>query len=147
MSYFFYEVNRAGRLPPSTRAPWRADTLKRSGGGSLDGQWEGGYFDAGDHNKFMLPQAYAVARLAWTLHAFPVALQNTSFAVSPTKHTTSLLGTNITGQQAMVASMARECWPALLLASRQCWPAAAMQASSMVPETLTCFSTMRGCIK
>jgi endoglucanase len=87
MSYFFYEVNRAGRLPPSTRAPWRADTLKRTGGGSLDGQWEGGYFDAGDHNKFMLPQAYAVARLAWTLQAFPTALEKTSFDVSRA-HTT-----------------------------------------------------------
>jgi endoglucanase len=81
MSYFFYEVNRAGRLPPSTRAPWRADSLKRSEGGSLDGEFEGGYFDAGDHVIFQLPQAYAIARLAWTVHAFPDALHKTHFDV------------------------------------------------------------------
>jgi endoglucanase len=81
MSYFFYEVNRAGRLPPNTRAPWRADTLKKSAGGSLDGQWEGGYFDAGDHNIFQLPQAYSIARLIWILHAFPKALKQTYFDV------------------------------------------------------------------
>jgi Glycosyl hydrolase family 9 len=103
MSYFFYEVNRAGCLPPNTRAPWRADTLKRSGGGSLDGQWEGGYFDAGDHNKFMLPQAYAIARLAWTLHAFPTALEKTSFDVSTAHTRKSVLVISNAGQHCPLA--------------------------------------------
>lgn len=82
MSYFFYEVQRAGPLPVSTRAPWRADSLNADGGGNLDGDaFKGGYFDAGDHNKFQLPTAYAVARLNWILHAFPQALEQTSFDV------------------------------------------------------------------
>ena len=51
-------------------------------GGNLDGkQFEGGYFDAGDHNKFQLPTAYAVARLNWLAHAFPKALTSTYFDV------------------------------------------------------------------
>jgi Glycosyl hydrolase family 9 len=86
MSYFFYEVARSGRVPPSTRAPWRGDSLKSSDGGSLDGKWEGGYFDAGDHNIFQLPQAYSIARLAWTVHAFPDALQKTYFDVRRPKN-------------------------------------------------------------
>jgi hypothetical protein len=82
MSFFFYEVQRAGPLPPSTRAPWRADSLKSPSGGNLDGeQFQGGYFDAGDHNKFQLPTAFTTARLNWLLHAFPGALQGTFFDV------------------------------------------------------------------
>lgn len=82
MSLFFYEVQRAGPLPPSTRAPWRADTLKADGGGNLDGEaFKGGYFDAGDHNKFQLPTAFSVARLNWMVHAFPRVLRRTSFDV------------------------------------------------------------------
>ena len=67
-SFVFYEIQRAGRLPPDTRLPWRADTLKK-GDGSLDGDYQGGYFDAGDHNKFQLPTSYATARLAWLAHS------------------------------------------------------------------------------
>ena len=82
MSFFFYEVQRAGPLPPGTRAPWRGDSLKKDGGGNLDGKFEGGYFDAGDHNKFMLPMAYSVARLAWAAHAYKSELEATFFDVS-----------------------------------------------------------------
>ena len=42
---------------------------------------EGGYFDGGDHCKFMLPQAYTIARLAWFTQAFPQALTQSSFDV------------------------------------------------------------------
>jgi hypothetical protein len=80
-SFFFYEIQRAGPLPPSARPPWRADTLKSSSGGNLDGEWQGGYYDAGDHNKFQLPTAYAVARLAWATHKYADALQKTYFDV------------------------------------------------------------------
>jgi hypothetical protein len=84
MNYFFYEIQRAGSLPANTCAPWRGDTLKKSGGGSLDGKYEGGYFDAGDHNKFMLPQAYAIARLSWTVHKHAASLKKTYFDVRST---------------------------------------------------------------
>lgn len=83
MSLYFYEINRAGRLPADTRVPWRGDTLKKSGGGSLDGPHEGGYFDAGDHNKFMLPESYAIGRICWLAHAFQTGLKNTYFDGAP----------------------------------------------------------------
>ena len=80
LSFAFYEIQRAGRLPPSTRIPWRADSLKAAGGsGSLDGDHQGGYFDAGDFNKFMLPHSYATARLCWTSAEFTRGLRRTSF--------------------------------------------------------------------
>jgi endoglucanase len=83
MSFFFYELQRAGPLPPSTRAPWRGDTLTGPDGQNLDGKrFQGGYFDAGDHNKFQLPAAYSVARLNWLAHAFDTGLSNTFFDVS-----------------------------------------------------------------
>lgn len=82
MSYFFYEILRAGPLPPNTRVPWRGDSLMDAGGGFLDTErFKGGYFDAGDHNKFMLPQSFTIARLAYALHAHPDAHQKTFFDV------------------------------------------------------------------
>jgi Glycosyl hydrolase family 9 len=98
MSYFFYELQRAGPLPPSQRMPWRGDSLKNTENGkSLDDtatkSYAGGYFDAGDFNKFMLPQAFSIARLAWGLHAFKDAHQKTFFdvclifcSVAPARH-------------------------------------------------------------
>jgi Glycosyl hydrolase family 9 len=82
-SFAFYEVQRAGPLPPDMRFPWRGDTLKNRGGGSLDGAYAGGYFDAGDHLKFMLPMAYSVARLTWLTHAYKSGLEKTYFDVRP----------------------------------------------------------------
>lgn len=80
LSFAFYEIQRAGRLPPNTRLPWRGDSLKTaSGTGSLDGEFQGGYFDAGDFNKFMLPMAYSTARLSWTVQRFPKVLKRTWF--------------------------------------------------------------------
>ena len=79
LSYAFYEIQRAGRLPPQTRIAWRGDSLKAASGGSLDGEFEGGYFDAGDHLKFMLPQAYSIARLCWAVRKNERGLKKTSF--------------------------------------------------------------------
>lgn len=83
MSMYFYEINRAGRLPADTRVPWRGDTLKLKPGSpaSRDGPHEGGYFDAGDHNKFMLPEAYAIGRLAWMGWMEKPTLRSTYFDV------------------------------------------------------------------
>jgi len=68
MSMFFLEVQRSGRLPESTRPPWRGDSF--NSGGNWFGGVDGGYFDAGDHCIFQLPHAYTIARVAWAAHAF-----------------------------------------------------------------------------
>lgn len=79
MSFVFYEIQRAGPLPPDTRVPWRGDSLKGRSGGFLDGAFRGGYYDAGDHLKFQLPGAYAVARLAWLTQRNAESLRRTYF--------------------------------------------------------------------
>lgn len=67
MSMFFFEIQRAGRLPSDTRVPWRGDfkAVKDSDDGV-----DGGYFDAGDHVIFQLPHAYTIARVAWATHGW-----------------------------------------------------------------------------
>ena len=80
LSLFFYEQQRMGALPPDTRAPWRADSLKKEGGGWLDGDtFRCGYADAGDFLKFMLPGAHSIARLAWATHRYKGRLRRTHF--------------------------------------------------------------------
>ena len=83
MSMFFYELQRLGPLPPDTRPPWRADSLKREGGGFLDEPFVNGYADAGDFLKFQLPTAYSAARLGWLTHRFAETLAATHFDGRP----------------------------------------------------------------
>lgn len=81
MSFFFYEVQRAGPLPKDTRPAWRGDSLMRDDGSNLDGRFAGGYFDAGDHNKFMLPMAFTTARLSWATWKYANGMADTFFDV------------------------------------------------------------------
>lgn len=83
MSMFFYEQQRLGPLPPDTRPPWRADSLKRDGGGFLDEPYVNGYADAGDFLKFQLPTTYSLARLGWLTHRFASTLESTHFDGEP----------------------------------------------------------------
>lgn len=63
-SLLFYEAQRAGKLPPDNRIPWRSDSALKDGeDAGLD--LSKGYFDAGDHMKFMLPLASVTTHLAW----------------------------------------------------------------------------------
>jgi endoglucanase len=61
---YFYECQRAGKMPAGNRVEWRGDAAMADGSDvGLD--LTGGWFDAGDHVKFGLPMAQATAMLAW----------------------------------------------------------------------------------
>ena len=63
-SMFFYEVQQAGKLPEWNQVAWRADSMVDEDGNETD-VVPGGWFDAGDHFKFTLTNAYSASILAW----------------------------------------------------------------------------------
>eukprot|EP00193_Tetraselmis_chui_P016449 CAMPEP_0177779754 /NCGR_PEP_ID=MMETSP0491_2-20121128/16794_1 /TAXON_ID=63592 /ORGANISM="Tetraselmis chuii, Strain PLY429" /LENGTH=833 /DNA_ID=CAMNT_0019299391 /DNA_START=115 /DNA_END=2617 /DNA_ORIENTATION=- len=64
----FYYVQRSGTAPPLPS--WRGDCYTSDGADEgLD--LSGGWFDAGDHVKFMLPMTYSATALAWGALSFP----------------------------------------------------------------------------
>ena len=66
-SILFYELQRSGALPDTTRSNWRGDSCLNDGqDAGLD--LSGGWFDAGDNVKFNLPMAYTTAMLGWSLY-------------------------------------------------------------------------------
>ncbi len=63
-SMFFYEVQQSGKLPEWNQVPWRADSMVDEDGKETD-VVPGGWFDAGDHFKFCLTNAYSASMLGW----------------------------------------------------------------------------------
>ena len=63
-SMFFYEVQQSGVLPEWNNVQWRADSMVDESGTETD-EVPGGWFDAGDHFKFTLTNAYAASLMAW----------------------------------------------------------------------------------
>lgn len=63
-SMFFYEVQQSGALPDWNNVPWRADSMVDEDGKDTD-KVPGGWYDAGDHFKFTLTNAYSVSIMAW----------------------------------------------------------------------------------
>ena len=64
LNFLFYEANRSGDLPPENRLEWRSDSTLNDGS-DVGRDLEGGYFDAGDHIKFIQPMAFNNTMLAW----------------------------------------------------------------------------------
>ena len=63
-SMFFYEVQQSGKLPEWNNVQWRADSMCDEDGNETDAV-PGGWFDAGDHFKFTLTNAYSASIMAW----------------------------------------------------------------------------------
>lgn len=62
---YFYEAQRAGRMPANNRVEWRGDATITDGA-DIGVDLSGGWFDAGDHVKFGFPMAFTATMLAWS---------------------------------------------------------------------------------
>lgn len=78
-SMFFYEVQQAGVLPDWNYVQWRADSMVDEDGVETDVA-TGGWFDAGDHFKFTLTNAYSASVLEWGYIAYQDALTRREWA-------------------------------------------------------------------
>ena len=67
-SMFFYQVQQAGELPDWNEVSWRADSMEND-------EVPGGWFDAGDHIKFALTNAYTATVLAWGIYQYKDAVK------------------------------------------------------------------------
>ena len=68
-SLLFYEAQRSGSLPVSSRIPWRSSAME-SDGSTVNEDLNGEYFDAGDYVKFNFPAAAVTKMLAWEMVEF-----------------------------------------------------------------------------
>ncbi len=73
-SMFFYQVQQSGILPEWNEVSWRADSMINEAGEEVD-VVPGGWFDAGDHLKFSLTNAYTASMLAWGIFEYEDAVK------------------------------------------------------------------------
>ena len=74
-SMFFYEVQQSGVLPEWNTVQWKDDCMVDEDGKETD-YVKGGWFDAGDHFKFCLTNAYSASMLAWGYLEYKDAVDN-----------------------------------------------------------------------
>ena len=75
-NFLFFEANRSGDLGPDNRVEWRSDSTLNDGS-DVGRDLEGGYFDAGDHIKFVQPMTWSNTMLAWGGIDYKEAYQRT----------------------------------------------------------------------
>ncbi|KAF9981133.1 hypothetical protein BGZ65_004292 [Modicella reniformis] len=63
-SLLFYEAQRSGKLPSDQRVKWRRDSALDDGK-DVGIDLSGGYFDAGDYLKFILPLTFTMSETCW----------------------------------------------------------------------------------
>lgn len=76
-SLYFFDANKCGpEAGVNNYYDWRSACHVEDG--SEEGlDLTGGYHDAGDHVKFLLPQAYAASTLAWSLYEYKDVYEST----------------------------------------------------------------------
>jgi len=74
-NFLFYEANRSGDLDGDIRIEWRGDATLNDGA-DVNRDLAQGYFDAGDHIKFIQPLAFSMTMLAWGGVDYAQAYQN-----------------------------------------------------------------------
>lgn len=74
-SMFFYEVQQSGELPDWNMVPWRENSMVDESGKDTDFV-KGGWYDAGDHFKFCLTNAYSASLLGWGYIEYKDAVDN-----------------------------------------------------------------------
>lgn len=64
-NWLFYMANRSGSMGEDNLVEWRSDSTMQDGS-DVGKDLSGGYFDAGDHIKFIQTTTYAVTLLSWS---------------------------------------------------------------------------------
>ncbi|KAG0024941.1 hypothetical protein BGZ81_007542 [Podila clonocystis] len=63
-SFLFYEAQRSGKLPTNQRVTWRNDSAVNDGK-DAGHDLSGGYYDAGNYIKFILPYTFTMTQICW----------------------------------------------------------------------------------
>ncbi len=70
-SLYFYDGNMCGdQVDENTAYTWRGDCHT-----TRDGDYTGGFHDAGDHVMFGLPAGYTASMLGWSMYEFPESFE------------------------------------------------------------------------